>query len=68
MATLPSIYQQVIHASRYARYIPEKNRRETWDETVSRLTNYLETKAPDLKKDIAELKESILNLEDKNLT
>ena len=63
MATLPSIYQQVIHASRYARYIPEKNRRETWDETVSRLTNYLETKAPDLKKDIAELKESILNLE-----
>jgi ribonucleoside-diphosphate reductase alpha chain len=63
MATLPSIYQQVIHSSRYARYIPEKNRRETWDETVSRLTNYLETKAPNLKKDIAELKESILNLE-----
>lgn len=61
--TLPSIYQQVIHSSRYARFIPEKNRRETWDETVNRLTNYLETKAPDLKKDISELKQSILNLE-----
>jgi len=60
---LPTLYQQVIHSSRYARYIPEKKRRETWEETVSRLTNYLETKAPKLTKDIAELKEAVLNLE-----
>lgn len=29
-------YQQYIHKSRYARYIPEESRRETWEETVSR--------------------------------
>ena len=60
---LPTLYQQVIHSSRYARFLPEKNRRETWDETVSRLTNYLESKAPKLKKDIEELKQAVLKLE-----
>ena len=44
MSSLPSVYQEVIAMSRYARYIPEKNRRETWEETVTRLTNYLKTK------------------------
>ena len=33
-------YQQYIHKSRYARYIPEKQRRETWQETVDRYVNY----------------------------
>ena len=32
-------YQQYIHKSRYARYLPDENRRETWEETVNR---YLE--------------------------
>jgi ribonucleoside-triphosphate reductase (thioredoxin) len=41
---LPSIYQSVIHRSRYARYLPEKQRRETWSETVSRLVQYLKPK------------------------
>ena len=60
---LPTLYQQVIHSSRYARYIPEKNRRETWDETVDRLVSYLKTKTPTLEKDIEELREAVLNLE-----
>lgn len=60
---LPTLYQQVIHSSRYARYIPEKNRRETWEETVDRLVSYLKTKTPTLEKDIEELREAVLKLE-----
>ena len=60
---LPSVYQDVIALSRYARFIPEKNRRETWDETVDRLVTYLETKTPDLKKELKEVREAVLNLE-----
>jgi len=60
---LPTVYQDVIALSRYARFIPEKNRRETWDETVNRLVTYLETKTPDLKKELKEVKEAVLNLE-----
>jgi len=60
---LPTVYQDVIALSRYARFIPEKNRRETWDETVNRLVTYLETKTPELKKELKEIKEAVLNLE-----
>jgi len=37
-------YQQYIHKSRYARYLPNEQRRETWDETVSRYVNYWQDK------------------------
>ena len=33
-------YQQFIHKSRYARWIPEHNRRETWAETVYRYVQF----------------------------
>ena len=33
-------YQQFIHKSRYARWIPEHNRRETWEETVYRYVQF----------------------------
>ena len=33
-------YQQYIHKSRYARYLPELKRRETWGETVNRYLNF----------------------------
>ena len=33
-------YQQYIHKSRYARYLPTEERRETWEETVNRYINY----------------------------
>jgi ribonucleoside-diphosphate reductase alpha chain len=33
-------YQKYIHQSRYARWLPEKGRRETWHETVSRYINF----------------------------
>jgi hypothetical protein len=34
-------YKNFIHISRYARWVPDLNRRETWVETVSRLMNFM---------------------------
>ena len=61
-------YQQFIATSRYARFIPKLKRRETWEETVSRLINYLdeivpESGRPAYMKDREKLKQAILNLE-----
>jgi ribonucleoside-diphosphate reductase alpha chain len=39
--SLPTAYQQVIHKTRYARWIEEENRREDWDETVTRYIEYV---------------------------
>jgi len=33
-------YQQYIHKSRYARYLPEEQRRESWEETVRRYLDF----------------------------
>ena len=33
-------YQQYIAKSRYARYLPEEQRRETWEETVNRYVQF----------------------------
>ena len=33
-------YQEYIHKSRYARWLPEEGRRETWTETVARLKEF----------------------------
>jgi ribonucleoside-triphosphate reductase len=33
-------YQQYIHKSRYARYLPEEKRRESWEETVLRYLDF----------------------------
>lgn len=37
---LPTVYEQFIHLSRYARWLPENNRRESWDETVARYFDF----------------------------
>jgi len=47
MNELPSIYQTVISKSRYARYLPEEQRRESWLETVDRYINYMYIKVKD---------------------
>jgi ribonucleoside-diphosphate reductase alpha chain len=39
-----NVYQSFIHKSRYARFLPEKNRREHWNETVQRYVDYMFTK------------------------
>jgi ribonucleoside-triphosphate reductase len=35
-----SEYQEYIHKSRYARYLPDQKRRETWEETVTRFCEF----------------------------
>jgi ribonucleoside-triphosphate reductase (thioredoxin) len=40
---LPTDFQAMIHKSRYARWLPEEGRRETWPETVQRYFDYMET-------------------------
>jgi ribonucleoside-triphosphate reductase (thioredoxin) len=42
MNKLPNDYQNFIALSRYARWLPEKNRRENWEETVARYFNFME--------------------------
>ena len=60
-------YKNFIHISRYARWIEEKNRRETWVETVERYINFMKDHlvlnygySPNAKI-FDEVKESILN-------
>jgi len=38
---LPSLYQQMIHLSRYARWMEEDKRREFWHETIDRYLDYM---------------------------
>ena len=56
-------YQQYIHKSRYARYVPELKRRETWSETVSRYCDYFKERGQLTGKDYDEVYNAILNLE-----
>ena len=39
-----SLYEDYIAVSRYARYLPEQQRREDWGETVDRYVNYFSEK------------------------
>lgn len=70
---LPTQLQQYIHLSKYARWLPDENRRETWEETVDRyITNVV---VPVIKNSISnfddgepdtltnEIRQAILNLE-----
>ena len=62
---LPTDYQAFIHTSRYARWIDEENRRETWGETVNRyMKNVVSplTFASDLEA-YEQIEEAILGLE-----
>lgn len=45
---LPTQLQQYIHLSRYSRWLEDENRRETWEETVSRYTHFFADRFPDL--------------------
>lgn len=60
---LPTDYQSFIHTSRYARWLEEHQRRETWGETVSRyIQNVVATKTQD-EEAVDEIEQAILNLE-----
>jgi ribonucleoside-diphosphate reductase alpha chain len=59
---IPTDYQGFIHKSRYARWLENEGRRESWGETVSRYINNVVAHHvdPDTK---SEVEEAILNLE-----
>ena len=60
---LPTDYQSFIHKSRYARWLDEKGRRETWPETVSRyMDNIVKPVAGD-DTYIKKIEEAILSLD-----
>jgi len=56
-------YQQFIHKSRYARWLPEEGRRETWEETVTRYVDFFKERGQLKGKDYNLLKEAILHLD-----
>ena len=66
---LPTPYQEFIHKSRYARWIEEEGRRENFDETVFRYTNFManhvkknhDFEIPD--RDLLDIHDAILSLE-----
>ena len=59
---LPTDYQAFIHTSRYARWLEDEGRRESWGETVSRyISNLVHTKV-DHDTEMA-IEQAILNLE-----
>lgn len=66
---LPSLYQEFIHKSRYARWLWEENRRENWDETVARYFNFFDEHVKEMTgytitaEERKQLEEAVLNLD-----
>jgi ribonucleoside-diphosphate reductase alpha chain len=56
-------YQQFIHKSRYARWLPEEGRRETWAETVQRYVDFWDNRGQITKADGEKLYKAIYNLD-----
>jgi ribonucleoside-triphosphate reductase len=69
MNNLPSLYQEFIAKSKYARWIDEENRRESWPETVARYFDFFENHLAKkcnfilTKEERTELENAVLNLE-----
>lgn len=58
-----SPYSEVIYKSRYARWLEEENRRENWDETVTRLVDYYNRDNKLTNEQYMVLYDAIFNLE-----
>jgi ribonucleoside-diphosphate reductase alpha chain len=52
-------YESYIHKSRYARFLDEEGRRETWEETVQRYVSFFQDKGLLKDKDAKEIYEAI---------
>jgi ribonucleoside-triphosphate reductase len=60
---LPTSYQKLIHLSRYARWVPGENRRETWDETVDRYITFFRKRFPTQNIPWDDLRQGIFDLD-----
>jgi len=56
-------YQEFIHKSRYARWLPEEGRRETWEETVQRYVDFWLNRKQITKAEGKKMFNAIYNLE-----
>lgn len=63
-------YQEMIHTTRYARWLPEEKRRETWAETVDRYVDFMTNKVlttgvdpTSLSKSMLKIRNAIYNME-----
>ena len=56
-------YQQFIHKSRYARWLPEQSRRETWEETVYRYVQFWRDREQITVREGKKIYDAIHNLE-----
>lgn len=55
-------YQQYIMLSKYARFLDNENRRETWEEVVDRWINFFTNRFPDINIPFKVLRNNIYNL------
>ena len=61
---LPTEYQSFIHLSRYSRWLPEENRRESWSETVDRLFTFFHSSIEGVdEKTWEDAQDAVLSLE-----
>lgn len=60
---LPTDYQSFIATSRYARWLPEENRRENWGETVSRYMQHVVVPVTRDEVVVDDIEEAILSLD-----
>lgn len=64
MSPFPSIYEEFIYTSRYAKWIDSEHRRENWGETITRLMDYYSHEIGGMDGgDYYELHNAIYNLE-----
>ena len=56
-------YQSYVHKSRYARYLPELKRRETWEETVDRYCDFMFARGSLDEATQKEIRNAIVNME-----
>ena len=61
----PNAYQYIVYLRTYAKWITDKNRRETWPETVTRFMNFMREIVQDKldECEYAELEKAILHME-----
>ena len=56
-------YQSFIHKSRYARWLEEEKRRETWEETIARYIGFWQERGQLKDEDAAEVSDAIIAME-----
>jgi len=66
--SLPTLYQDFIHLSRYSRWLEEEGRRETWEETVQRYFDFFTNHIADeckykVGKESKEIQDAIISLD-----